>query len=126
LTSDDGDEFRDQAVDPGFRIAGGLFGDADVAGGGFGAGMAELFLNGAEVEPGFDHVGGVAVAQGMDGDVLVDAGIEDGALEAFLDIAAVHGLGCRGLVGGGTTREQEAWVAVGRPELAEHGEGSRG
>jgi len=43
----------------------------------------------------FDPVGSVAVSEGMDGDVLVDPGIEDGALEAFLEIAAVHDFRCR-------------------------------
>jgi hypothetical protein len=50
-----------------------------VEGGGLEIAVAEEDLNGADVGAGFEEVGGEAVAEGMGGDVLVEAGGLGGA-----------------------------------------------
>ena len=64
-------------VDPVERALGRLDGgrrDVGVDGGGFELPVAEKDLDGPEVGAGFEQVGGEAVSQGVDGDVLAESG----------------------------------------------------
>lgn len=54
--------------------------------------MAHVFLDDAEVDAGLQEVGGVGVAQGMNGDAFfADTGIPLGTAEGALDTAFGHG-----------------------------------
>ncbi len=54
--------------------------------------MAHIFLDDTEVDAGFQEVGGVGVAQGMNGDAFfVDSGIAFGSTEGALDATFGHG-----------------------------------
>jgi hypothetical protein len=96
-----------------------------VDGGGGRRGVAEAFLDMAERDAGVEEVGGVGMAEGMDGGVLTDAGVLEGEAEGSLDagdgegmIGGGHGGGA--VAGGG---EEPEGVAMGLPEDAQHVQG---
>ena len=56
-------------------------------------GVAEKFLDAAEVGAGVEHMGGVAVAEFVGCEVRIEAGGGEMALKAELDEARIHGVG---------------------------------
>ncbi len=97
--------------------------------GGFELGMAHVFLDDAEVDASLQEMGGVGVAQGVNGDRLFSDSCSDlGPTEGALDTTFGHGslsLFCSIAVSakGG---EEEARMAVGEPIAAEDLEGGLG
>ena len=91
--------------------------------------MAHVFLDDAEVDAGLEEVGGVGVAQGMNGDAFfADTGIPLGAAEGALDTAFGHG-GLSFLCSlpvAAQGWEEELRMAVGEPIAAEQEEGGLG
>jgi len=106
-----------------------LLGKVKIDHGGFDLGMAHVSLDDPQVDSGFEKMGGIGVAEGVNGDTLfVDSGSNLGATESPLDTAFGHGklsLLCSITVSskGG---EEEARVAVSEPIAAEQGEGGWG
>jgi hypothetical protein len=103
-----------------------LLGKVEIDHGGFELGMAHVSLDNAEVDTGFEKMGGVRMAQGVNGNSLfVNSGNNLGAAEGALDTTFGHGR--RSLLGSITasakSREQEAGVTVGHPITAEQIEG---
>lgn len=69
-----------------------LLGEVQIEHGGFELGMAHVALDGAQIDSGFEEVGGVGVAQRMNSDSLfTDCGIKLGAPKGALDTAFGHG-----------------------------------
>ncbi len=96
--------------------------------GGFELGMAHESLDDPEVDPGFEKMGGIGVAEGVNGDALFsDSGSNLGPTEGTLDTAFGHGR--RSVLCSITVsaqgREEEAGVAVGEPIAAEQTESGR-
>ena len=90
--------------------------------GGFETGVAEVALNDAEIDTGFQEMGGVGMARGMDRNCFfVHAGIELGLAKGTLDAAFGHGM--KGLMQAGSfsaeSWEQKTGVAVSAPVLAQ-------
>ena len=99
----------------------GFGGQVGIEGGGFGGVMAEILLDEPEVDTGFQQVGGVGVAQGVDAGFLAEAAGPKSGAKGILDVADGHGS-----FGGGTVNatpsgsgENPNRVAVGFPVLAE-------
>jgi len=96
---------------------------------GFQLGMAHVSLDDSQVDTGFEKMGGIGVAQGMNGDSLfVDSSRSLGTAEGALDTAFSHGklsvfCACSTSAQGG---EEEAGVAVSDPIAAEQMEGGLG
>jgi hypothetical protein len=97
--------------------------------GGFELGMAHVPLDDAEVDAGFEEMGGIAMAQGMDGDAsFVDCGFRFGPTEGALDAALGHGRRsrlCR-RAASADGREEELGMVVGEPIAAEQLESGLG
>jgi hypothetical protein len=91
--------------------------------------MAHVFLDDAEVDAGLQEVGGVGVAQGMNGDAFfADSGIRLGPAECALDTTFGHGslsFLCSFAVAA-QGWEEELRMAVGYPIVAEQVEGGLG
>ena len=96
--------------------------------GGFELGMAHVSLDDPEVDPGFEEMGGIGVAEGVNGDALFSDSCSDlGPTEGALDTTFGHRRGsvlCSITVSA-QGREEEAGVAVGEPIAAEQTEGGR-
>lgn len=84
--------------------------------------MPQQRLDGAQVEPPFEQVRGIAVAQGMGADGFVDTVLPDHLLHGFLDPTAIHGPLGRAARGG----KQLAGIAVGLPVIAQCQQGALG
>jgi len=97
--------------------------------GGFELGMAHVTLDDTQIDSGFEKMGGVGVAEGMNGDGLfVDSSSNLGTAEGALDTAFGHGKGSVFCSGSTTakSREEEAGMAVGSPIASEQLEGGKG
>jgi hypothetical protein len=106
-----------------------LLGKVEIDHGGFELSMAHVTLDDPQVDPGFEEVGGIGVAEGVNGDRLfVNSGSDLGATEGPLDAALSHGQGSvLGSITASTqSREEETGVTVGSPIVAEQVEGRRG
>ena len=69
-----------------------LLGEVEIEHGGLQLGMAHVALDGAQIDAGFEEVGGVGMAKRVYGNSLFsDAGIKLGATEGALDTAFGHG-----------------------------------
>jgi hypothetical protein len=70
-----------------------LLGQVEIEHGGFEAGVAQVALNDAQIDAGFEEVGGVRMAQGVDRHALfVDPGLSLGLAKGALDAALGHRL----------------------------------
>ena len=70
-----------------------LLGEVKIEHGGFELGMAHVALDDAQVDAGFEEMGGVGMAQGMDGNAFfAHAGITLGTAKGALDTAFGHGI----------------------------------
>ena len=68
-----------------------LLGEVKIEHGGFELGMAHVTLDDAQVNSGFEEMGGVGMAQGVYGNSLfTDCGIKLGAAKGALDTAFGH------------------------------------
>jgi hypothetical protein len=65
-------------------------GEVGVAHRGVDVGVAEEGLDGGESDPGHHQVGGVGMAEHMDGEVLLDPGLPDNFLAADIEIRIVN------------------------------------
>jgi hypothetical protein len=90
--------------------------------------MAHVSLDDPEVDPGFEKMGGIGVAEGVNGDALFSDSCSDlGPTEGALDAALGHGrwsVLCSITVSA-QGWEEEAGVAVGHPIAAEQTESGR-
>ena len=69
-----------------------LLGEVEIEHSGFELGMAHVALDDAQIDAGFEEVGGVGMAKRVYGNSLFsDAGIKLGAAESALDTAFGHG-----------------------------------
>lgn len=97
--------------------------------GGFELGMAHVSLDDPQVDSGFQKMGSVGVAEGMDGDgFFVDSSRGLGAAEGPLDTTFGHGRGSGvcSITASAKSREEEAGVTVGGPIASEQLEGGKG
>jgi len=99
-----------------------LLGEVKIEHGGFELGMAHVTLDDSQIDSGFEKMGGIGMAEGMNGDRLfMDSSSDLGATEGALNTTFGHGR--RSLLGSITasakSREQEAGVTVGGPIAAE-------
>src|SRR5438132_12464389 len=95
-----------------------LLGEVEIEHSGFELGMAHVALDDAQIDAGFEEVGGVGVAKRMNGDsFFTDCGIKLGATKGALDTALGHrSLRLLGpLAASAKGREQEMWMPVGEP-----------
>lgn len=84
-----------------------LLGEVEIEHGGFELSMAHVALDDAQVDTGFEEMGSVGVAQGVNGHAFfTHAGIPLGAAEGALDAAFSHGI--EGLFGACCT-SAESW-----------------
>ena len=99
-----------------------LLGEVEIEHGGFQLGMAHVALDDAQVDAGFEEMGGVGMTKGVYGNSLfTDSGIKLGATEGALDTAFGHGslslfCSCAASTEG---REEKARMAVGEPIAAQ-------
>ena len=99
-----------------------LLGQVKIEHGGFESSVAHVALDDAQIDAGFQQMGGVGMAQGVNrNSFFTDAGIELGLAKGTLDAAFGHGI--KGLMDGGSlsaeSGEDKTWVAVGAPVLAQ-------
>jgi hypothetical protein len=99
-----------------------LLGEVEIEHSGFELGMAHVALDDAQVDTGFEEVGGVGMAQRVYGNSLFsDAGIKLGATESALDTTFSHGslsLRCP-LAASAKGGEDKTGMAVGEPVAAQ-------
>jgi len=105
-----------------------LLGEMEIDHSGLQLGMAHVSLDDTQIDSGFKKMGGVGVAEGMNGDGLfVDSSSNLGTAEGALDTAFGHGK--RSVFCSGSTtaksREEEAGMAVGSPIASEQLEGGK-
>lgn len=98
-----------------------LLGEVEIEHGSFELGMAQVALDDAQVDTGFEEMGGVAMAQRMDGNSLFsDACIKLGAAKGALDTTFGHGI--ESLFGAcaasAKSREEKMGMAVSPPIAA--------
>jgi hypothetical protein len=99
-----------------------LLGEVEIEHGGFQLGMAHVALDDAQVDSGFEEMGGIGMTKRMDGDSLfTDCGIKLGAAKGALDTAFGHGsLSLFSFCAASTEgREEKARMAVGEPIAAQ-------
>lgn len=99
-----------------------LLGEVQIDHGRFQIRVAHVPLDGPEVHPRFQQMGGIAVAQGVNRDrALVDAGRNHGLPEGSLHAGGSHRRGGsrRRLMASADRGEEERGVAVGHPVLPE-------
>jgi hypothetical protein len=101
-------------------------GKVEIDHGGFELGMAHVSLDDPQVDSGFEEMGSVGVAEGMNGDsFFVDSSSNLGTAEGPLDTTFGHRRGsvfCSIAVSA-KSGEEKARVAVGHPIAAEQTEG---
>jgi len=99
-----------------------LLGKVKIDHSGFHLGMAHVSLDNPQIDSGFEKMGGIGMAQGVNGDALfVDSCINLGTTESPLDTAFGHGklsVLCPITVSS-QGREEEARMTVGEPIAAE-------
>jgi len=79
-----------------------LLGEVEIKHGGFELSMADVALDNAQIDTGFEEMGGVGMAQGMDGDALfTHSCFKLGAAKGALDATFSHGI--ERLFGAGST-----------------------
>jgi hypothetical protein len=91
--------------------------------------MAHVALDDPQIDSGFEKMGSVGVAEGMNGDSLfVDSSSNFGPAEGALDTAFGHGRGSGvcSITASAMSREEEAGVTVGHPIAAQQTEGGLG
>ena len=98
-----------------------LLGKVEIQHGGFEPSMAHVALDDAQVDTGFQEMGGIGMAQGMNGNTFfTHAGIELGAAKGALDAAFCHRI--KGLMDAGSLSaeswEEKTRVAVSAPIAA--------
>lgn len=116
-------------VDQGFGIFVALVGEVEIDHGGFEVRVTEISLDDAQVDSCLQQVSGIAVAQGMDGDSLfADACLLHCPAKGTLDAALCHGLNCcsTSFAVSSQSREDEGFIAMGCPVLAQEIEGGIG
>lgn len=99
-----------------------LLGEVEIEHGGLQLGMAHVALDDAQVDSGFEEVGGVGMTKRVNGDSFFsDGGIKLGAAKGALDTAFGHGsLSLCGACAASTeSREDKARMAVSRPIAAQ-------
>lgn len=106
-----------------------LLGQVEIEHGSFEAGVTEIALDDAQVDAGFQEMGGVGVAQGVDGHALFAyCGSALGVAEGVLDAAFGDGLG--GLLGSGfvvaASGKDKAGMFVSTPVAAQQSKGRLG
>lgn len=97
-----------------------FLGEVEVEHGGFQASMTHVLLNDAEVDAGFEEMGGIGVSKGVDGDILFsDTCFELGFAEGPLNTALGRGsFRVAGILSTPSySRKQKARIAVGAPVL---------
>jgi hypothetical protein len=99
-----------------------LLGEVEIEHGGFQLGMAHVALDDAQVDSGFEEMGGIGMTKRVYGNTLfMDCGIELGATESALDTAFGHGslsLFCS-RAASAEGWEEKARMAVGEPIAAQ-------
>jgi hypothetical protein len=98
-----------------------LLGKVEIEHGGFESSMAHVALDDAQVNTGFEEMGGVGMAQGVNGNTFfTHTGIELGAAKGALDAAFGHGI--KGLMEAGSLSaeswEEQSGMAVSAPVAA--------
>ena len=99
-----------------------FLGQVKIEHGGFELGMAHVALDNARVDAGFEEMGGVGVAQGMDRNAFFEnTGGPLGLAKGALDAALCHGTQSRLDVGSLSAQswEDKTRVMVGEPVLAQ-------
>ena len=99
-----------------------LLGQVEIEHGGFESGVAQVALDDAQVDAGFEEMSSVGMAQGVHRHALfVDSGLPLGLAKGALDAALGHRLG--GLMGIGwfvaASGEDKPWMAMSEPVLAQ-------
>ena len=106
-----------------------LLGEVEIEHSGFELGMAHVALDDAQIDAGFEEVGGVGMAQRVYGNSLFsDAGIKLGVTEGALDTTFSHGslsLRCP-LAASAEGGEEKTGMAVGEPVTAQELKGGLG
>lgn len=105
-------------VDDFVGVFGALLSEVKIDHGGLQLGMSHVALDEAGIDPFFQEVRGIAVPEGVNGDMpLFDTGSESGPAECTLDALDSHGLfGCWGyVVAPASCREKQERVSVGEP-----------
>jgi hypothetical protein len=99
-----------------------LLGEVEIEHGGFQLSMAHVALDDAQVDSGFEQMGGIGMTKRVYGNSLfTDCGIKLGATESTLDTTFGHGslslfCSCAASAKG---REEQAGMAVGEPIAAQ-------
>jgi hypothetical protein len=74
-----------ESIERALHAGGAALEDVGVDHGGADVGMAEEFLDGADIVAGFEEVGGEAVTEGMAAYFFREMGVDDGSLDSFLE-----------------------------------------
>jgi hypothetical protein len=106
-----------------------FLGQVEIEHGGFETGVAEVALDDPQVDAGFEEMGGVGMAQGVDRNAFFEhPSLPLGLAKGILDAALSHGLG--GLFGIGcfvaASWKNETGMAMSEPVLAQQMEGGLG
>ena len=106
-----------------------LLGKMEIEHGGFELGVSHVALDDAQVDSGFEEMGGVGMTKRMDRDsFFTDCSIKLGATKGALDTTFGHGSLSLFCSSAASTqgREEKAWVAVGEPIAAQEMESGLG
>lgn len=99
-----------------------LLGKVEIDHGGFELGMAHVTLDDSQIDSGFEKMGGIGMAEGMNGDRLfMDSSSDLGATEGALNTTFGHGRGSLlgSITASAKSREEEPRMVVGGPIAAE-------
>ncbi len=99
-----------------------LLGQVHVTRGGLRLTVAELQLQATQIETGFNEMGGITVAQGMNRHTLADTALIAHPGKGFLGCAAMHGFWGMGIIVARPAREQKARMLVTAPESLQDGQ----
>jgi hypothetical protein len=103
--------------------------EVEIDHGGFELGMAHVSLDDPQVDAGFEKMGGIRVAEGVNGDsFFLDSSSNLGATESALDTTFGHGklsIFCSS-AGSAQGGEEETRMVMGPPIASEQGEGRLG
>jgi hypothetical protein len=91
-----------------------------IDGGDFDGAMIQTTLKDPQIDPGFQHMSGSRMAQGVNGGLLVDATFEHSCTEGALHPGDIHRSGRLGdwHVDPGWSRKHPDWMAMDFPILA--------
>jgi hypothetical protein len=98
-----------------------LLSQVEIKHGGFEPGMAHVALDDTQIDAGFEEMGGVGMAQGVDRNpFFAHASVALGTAKSALDAAFGHGIDCRLEANSVSAkgREEKTGVAVGAPVTA--------